>query len=358
MDSRTRRAWVEVDLRAIRANAATLSRHCGRPLLPMVKADGYGLGAVAVAKALQGPHTWGFGVATVVEAEQLRDADIPGRIVIFTPTLPWDFASIREAGATPTLGDPAAIAAWIESGGGPWHLAIDSGMHRAGIEWHRVAQVVDLLRQCPPEGAFTHFHTADADAGSVSEQLARFRAAVGALPARPALLHAENSPGIERLGPSEWDLVRPGVFLYGVGGAIDSSVQPAPVAHLRARVVEVHAVAPGEGVSYGATWRASRPTHVATLAVGYADGYRRLFSSHGQVILNGTRAPVVGRVTMDMTMIDVTDVSCGPGDVATLLGRAGDDHLDINVIGDAVGLLSYELLVGLRLRVPRIYLPA
>jgi alanine racemase len=355
MDSRTSRAWVEVDLEAIRRNARSIAGQSGRPLIPMIKADAYGLGAVPVARALTPENPWGFGVATVAEAGELRAAGVTSRILIFSPTLPWDFAAIREVGATPTLGSPATIDDWIATGGGAWHLAIDTGMHRAGIEWHRLGELAAQVRRLPPEGAFTHFHSADANDGSMAVQQDRFRQALAALPARPLVVHAENSPGVERQGPSPWDVVRPGVFLYGVGGASGSMLHPEPVAHLRARVVDVHEVPGGEGVSYGATWRAERPSRIATLSIGYADGYRRAFSSRGTVLLNGRRAPVVGRVTMDMTMVDVTDVPCAAGDVATLLGRAGDDHLDINVIAEEVGLLSYELLVGLKLRVPRIY---
>ncbi len=203
-----------------------------------------------------------------------------------------------------------------------------------------------------------HFHSADVADGSLEVQQARFREALALLPARPQVLHAENSPAVERQSPSPWDVVRPGVFLYGVGGGPGSALQPDGVAHLRAEVVELHEVRGGEGVSYGATWRAAGPRRVATLAIGYADGYRRLFSSRGEVLIRGRRAPVVGRVTMDMTMVDVTGVGCDVGDAATLLGRGGDDQLDINEVSAAVDLLPYELLVGLRLRVPRLYLGA
>ena len=349
------RAWVEVDLEALVRNAKVVQGRSRKPLLPMVKADAYGLGAVEVARALEPLDPWGFGIAVLDEAFELRRAGLGQRILIFSPLLESDFARVRELGVTPTLGSPRSIASWIASGGGSWHLAIDTGMHRAGIEWWRVGDVADLVRRLPPEGAFTHFHSADATPGSIDEQQRRFREALGALPLRPGVVHAENSPAIERQSPSPWDLVRPGVFLYGVGGGPGSALVPEPVVHVRARVVETHEVRAGEAVSYGATWRASRPARVATLAIGYADGYRRHFSSRGVALLNGRRVPVAGRVTMDMTMVDVTDVPCDVGDVATLLGRAGDDHLDLNEVAGAVDLLSYELLVGLRLRLPRVY---
>jgi alanine racemase len=356
MDELTRRAWVDVDLAALKRNAAAVARHAGRPILPMVKADAYGLGATEVSRALLSLNPWAFGVATLAEARELRVAGIEHRILIFTPVLPADFPLLRELRVTPTLGLPEVIAAWISSGGGHWHLAIDTGMHRAGIEWWRVKDVVELVRTSPPQGAFTHFHSADAGDASVELQEARFVEAVAALPQRPEYLHVENSPGIERRGGSPWDLVRPGVFLYGVRTSAAPGLVPEPVAHFRARVVELRHVRDGEGVSYGLTWRARGTRRVATLAVGYADGYRRLFGNRGRVLIRGALAPVVGRITMDMTMVDVTDVACALGDVATLLGR--DDaygELAINAVADAVELLTYELLVGLRLRVPRRY---
>lgn len=358
MHDPTARAWVDVDLGALRRNAEALVRQSGRPLLPMIKADAYGLGAVPVARALEPLEPYAFGVATLDEAAELRAAGVERRILIFSPLLYGDLGRARSLGVTPTLSSADSIDRWGQGGGGAWHLAIDTGMHRAGIEWWRVADLHRSIAECPPEGAFTHFHSADEEGESLAVQQRRFAAAVAALPARPAVLHAENSPAIERQHPSPWDVVRPGVFLYGVGGGAGSALTPEPVAHLRARVVELHTVRAGESVSYGATWRASETERVvATLAIGYADGYRRHFSNVGQAILRGRMQPVVGRVTMDMTMIDVTGTACEPGDVATLLGRDGVLHIDLNRAAREAGLLTYEVLVGLALRVPRRYLP-
>ena len=350
-----RRAWVDVDLDALCRNALALARRARAPLLPMIKADAYGLGAVAVARALQSLDPWGFGVATLAEAEELRGAGIEGRIMIFTPILSGDFADALRLDVTPTLGTKDLISEWGKAGGRAWHLAIETGMHRAGVEWWRVGDLRDALRAAPPEGAFTHFHSADVDDDTLALQESRFREAIAGLPQRPKYLHAENSPAIARRSPSPWDLARPGVSLYGVGVGIWPEFTPEPVAHLRARIVELHDVREGESVSYNATWRAPGARRVATLAVGYADGYRRAFANRGEALVHGQRVPVVGRVTMDMTMVDVTDIDCQVGDVATLLGRDGQEHLDINVIAERVDLLSYELLVGLKLRAPRIH---
>jgi alanine racemase len=343
------RAWIEVDLDALVKNATLLARRAQVPLLPMVKADAYGLGVLPVVRALETLDPWGYGVATVKEGAALRAAKIERPIVVFTPLLSDEFEDARRAALRPALGTREAIAAWAPTGA-PWHLAIDTGMNRAGVPWDAVAALDGVLRERPPEGAFTHFHSAELSDGSIERQLGRFVEAIGRLPVRPRLLHAENSPALERLtGPSAWDLVRPGVFLYGVGATAE------PVATMRARIVDIRTIAAGESVSYDATYRAATPRRIATLALGYGDGYRRAFSNRGRVIVNDREAPVVGAVTMDMTMIDVTDAPCEVGDVATLLGRAGDRVLDAVTVAECGGVSPYELLVGLALRAERIY---
>ena len=349
------RAWVEVDLGALRRNGAALASRAGVPLLAVIKADGYGLGAVRVAGALEPLAPWGFGVATVAEGLELRAAGVTRPILVLSPVVPDEYASMREAMLRPSLGSAASIAQWTSRGRLPWHLAIDTGMNRAGVSWQRAGDLSDVLRAAPPEGAYTHFHSADLNDGSVAEQVGRFRCALDTLPARPRYLHAENSPAIERGVASPWDLARPGVFLYGVGGGDGATLVPEPVAHLRARVIDVHTVEDGESVSYGATWRARGTRRVATLGVGYADGYRRASSNRGVALIGGRRVPVAGIVTMDMVMLDVTDIACEIGDVATLIGRDGGELLTVDDVARTAELLSYELLVGLKLRVPRVY---
>lgn len=355
MEYECRRAWVDVDLDALLSNARTVATRARLPLLPMIKADAYGLGAVPVAHALERVDPWGFGIAALAEGEELRRAGIRRRTVVFTPLLPDEFKRARAADITPTLGGAAALAAWIESGGGTWHLAIDTGMNRAGVPDGEIGAMRDGICAEPPEGAFTHFHSADENNGSLDEQQRRFRDVLGSLPERPAFVHAENSPALERQSPSPWDLVRPGVFLYGVGGGAGSQVAPLPVAHLRARVVELRDVPNGATVSYGATWRATGRRRIATVNAGYADGYRRSLSNVGQALIHGQRVGVAGRVTMDMTMFDVTDVPCSIGDVVTLIGRDGDALMDVNEVARRADLSPYEVLTGLKLRAERIY---
>jgi alanine racemase len=350
------RAGVEIDLGALQRNGAALARRAGVPLLPMIKADAYGLGAEAVYRALESLEPWGYGVATVDEGEELRELGAARPVLVFTPLLDRELTRARSARLTPTLGFPNEIEAWRRAGGGAWHLSIDTGMSRAGIPWREVQQIRHLLQLVPPEGAFTHFHSAELDDGTLAEQEKLFRAAISALPSRPRLLHADNSAAIARKGRSEWDLVRPGIFLYGVGSGRSAALQPEPVVHLRAPIVEIRNLEAGDSVSYGATLRVERAARIATLAVGYADGYPRSLSKSGSVLVGGTLAPIAGMVTMDMTMIDVTTVRCEVGDIATLIGRAGDTVLTVERVADDAGMSPYELLTGLRSRVARSYI--
>jgi len=349
------RAWVEVDLAALVRNSRALERQSRTRLLPMVKADAYGLGAVPVARALEVTDPLAFGVASIAEGDELRRAGIRRQIIVFTPTLPRDLERLRAAGLTPTLASPEGVARWVALGGGPWHLAVDTGMSRAGVPWHAIETVVDAVRQWPPEGAFTHFHSAELDDGSMALQEQRFRSALDRLPVRPRILHTENSAAMVRRGPSPWDCARPGVFLYGVGSGPRATVQPEPVVHVRAQVLEVRDLPAGESVSYDATWRATEPCRIATLALGYADGYRRQLSNTCRAIVGGGVAPVAGVVTMDMTMLDVTGLPCEPGDVVTLIGRAGERLLTVEMIAEMGKVSPYELLTGLRTRLPRLH---
>jgi alanine racemase len=349
------RGWVDVDLGAVRQNGAMLAERAGVPLLPMVKADGYGLGSVQVARALETIHPWGFGVASVDEGIELRSAGIDRPIVVFTPLLPTVLPAAADARLTPSLGNAMSIARWAALTDAAWHLAIDTGMNRAGVPWDEVGGVLDAVASNPPEGAYTHFHSADANDGSLEQQERRFCDAVSRLPTRPRLLHVDNGAAVERRRGTPWDLVRPGVFLYGVGSGEGAQVQPRPVVHLRARVVDLRVVHDGETVSYLRTYRAVGERRIATLPIGYADGYRRALSNRGAVLLTGRRATVSGLVTMDMTMVDVTRLPCAIGDTATLIGTDGEDVLDIATVARAADISPYELLTGLRGRLPRHY---
>lgn len=368
------RAWLDVDLGAVRHNAAVLRARAGVSLLAMVKANSYGVGAVAVTRALglafddqdEAPDApWAVGIATLDEAESLRESGCRGRIVCLQPLLAHELPRAHALEVRPSLHRAEDIASWATlgpfgldgQGVAPWHLSIDTGMARAGIRWDRVATLVDALRAAPPEGVFTHFHSADESVVSRDEQDARFAESMAVLaPVLPdgIMRHSDNSGGIaSRSAGSPGHVARPGIALYA--GLFAQALGLRQVAHLRARVIDLREVLAGETVSYGATWTATAPRRVATLASGYADGYRRHLSNAGVVLINGTRCPVLGRVTMDMIMVDVTAVACELGDVATLLGSDGQDELSVEMVAGLAGVSPYELLTGLAQRVPAIY---
>jgi alanine racemase len=350
-----RRAWVDVDLGALLRNGAALAARAGVPLLPMVKADGYGLGAERIARVLERLDPWAFGVATVGEGNELRHAGITRRILIFSPILVGDFDAAVRSDLTPTLSDAASITRWRETRR-PWHLAIDTGMNRAGVQWDEIDALHEVLLESPPEGVFTHFHSAEKNDATRDIQEERFDEAISRMPIRPQLLHAENSPAIEHRGPSKWSVARPGVFLYGVGSGNHAGISPEPVVSLQARIIELRTIRDGETVSYGGSYRAEGDRRIATLGIGYGDGYRRSLSNRATVLVAGERAPVVGKVTMDMTMVDVTDIACAVGDAVTLIGCQGDERIDVADVAAMGELSPYEVLTSLRGRLPRRYI--
>ncbi|MEO7038685.1 MAG: alanine racemase [Candidatus Elarobacter sp.] len=350
---RLTRGWMEVDLDAVVRNARAMAARVPA-ILPMVKADAYGVGAIRVARALEQLAPWGYGVATIDEGRELRFAGITRPIVLFNAVDLDELPSARDAKLTPALASAQSIERWTTIAGRAWQLPIDTGMSRSGVRWTDVGALAALLRRHPPEGAFTHFHSATLDDGTMREQEERFERALALLPERPVVLHAENSAAIARSSQSKWSVGRPGIFLYGADVGVES-VRSAPVVSVRARIVEMRAVAAGESVSYDATFRADREMRIATLPVGYADGYRRALGNRAHALIAGRRAPVVGVVTMDMTMLDVTDLPASIGDVATLLGSDGDSQIELADLAGWASASPYEILTGLHSRLPRHY---
>jgi alanine racemase len=342
------RAWVDVDLGALRANARTVAAISGARLLPMVKADGYGLGALAAVRALEPLEPWGYGVATVDEGATLRAAGIDRPIVVFSPLIPDAIPRYLAHRLRPAIDEIEALRAWLGQGSAPFHVDIDTGMSRSGFRWTGDTGWRNLLAGSAGfEGCFTHFHSAEGDPASVHRQWRRFQQLLEALPGRPPLVHVANSAAALQGNTYACDLVRPGIFLYG-GGA--GGPAPEPVARLRARVVSERIVRAGETVSYGGTWTAPRDTRVATLAIGYADGVPRSLSNTGVVELGGRLAPIVGRVTMDFIMV-APDVAVSRGDVATIFGGL----VSLDDQARRAGTISYELLTSLGPRLPRRY---
>jgi len=356
------RAWVEVNLAAVAENARTVARVAGTRLLPVVKANAYGVGAVAVSKALEALDPWGYGVATLEEGAELRAAGITRPVVVFMPGQPALFPEFERFRLTPALGDAAAIAEWTGRGTRPFHLEIDTGMGRSGVRWDEIDAVRAAANTPALEGCYTQFHSADRRDGSAELQLERFEGAVARLERRPTVLHVANSAAALANRRFAFDLVRPGVFLYG-GSPGEGFPEPRPVVSLRARVLTVRRVVAGESVSYNASWRAARTTTVATLGIGYADGVRRAvgLSGRGAVLLgeDGRRCPIIGAVTMDLMMVDTGDRPARVGDVATLIGE-GDgegkrERISLEEFSAWSGELQRAVLTSLGPRLPRIY---
>ncbi len=342
------RAWADIDLGALKANARTVARISGARLLPMVKADAYGLGVIPVVQALETLDPWGYGVATIEEGVQLRTAGITRPVVVFTPLQAALAPRYLAHALRPTIGDAPALVAWLAHGSAPFHVEADTGMARSGFPWTGDAGWREPLGEATGfEGFFTHFHSAEDDPASVHRQWQRFQQMLEALPRRPALVHAANSAAALQGARYAADLVRPGIFLFG--GAAGGPA-PEAVVRLRAPVVATRIVRSGDSVSYGGSWIAPRDTRVATLALGYADGMLRSLSNRGAVELHGHLARVVGRVTMDFTMV-ATDVAAEPGDVATVYGGI----VSLDEQARRGGSISYELLTSLGQRVPRHY---
>lgn len=341
-----------MDVGALVRNATRLRERTDARLLPMVKANAYGVGVAGVVRALEALDPWGYGVATVAEGAELRTLGIQRSVVVFTPLLPQDYAAARAARLIPSLGSAEAIRDWGESGA-PYHLAIDTGMNRAGIAWRDSATLREAVRAHPPTGVYTHFHSAESNDATMQQQERRFRDAVAALGVPAPFLHTDNSAATVRDG-AHFDAIRPGVFMYGVGS--EGALEPDPVVALRARVVDLRWLEPGDTVSYGATYTARERTRIATIAAGYGDGYPRSLSNRGVARLGAACIPVRGRVTMDMTMFDVTSVACEIGDVVTLIdGRAGEE-LSVTSVAAAAEMSPYELLTGLAPRLGRRFL--
>lgn len=365
-----------MDLGALRANLRRVRNAApGAGVVPMLKADAYGLGVPHVLRAVieeLGPSgPWAIGVAAVAEGEALRALGWAGRVLVFAPMAPGEERRAAAAELTPAISELEALERWAAAAAWagrrqPFHLEVDTGMGRAGLpaalagQWGPAVleRSGDLLTW---EGCFTHFHSADEpDLGPTDAQVADFRRALGALPPEPGgaprrVAHCANSAAALRRGGYGMDLVRPGIFLYG--GTAGAGVDPEPVATVRARVVRVVDAEPGATVGYGATHRAERRERWATLAIGYGDGLRRaLAPAGGEALVHGRRARMVGRISMDVTVVDVTEIpGVAPGDVATLVGADGGGRITVDEVAARVGTIGYEILTGLGPRLPRVY---
>jgi alanine racemase len=361
-----------VDLDAIAHNIGALRREIGPTarVMAVVKANGYGHGAAPVAIAALQAGASALAVACVDEGIQLRRAGIGAPALILGATPPADMERVVRHGLTPTVCDREAVealqaaAATAGRSRTPVHVKVDCGLHRFGVEPAEAVAFVAWAAAQPRlrlEALYTHFSSAEeADGEATRDEHARFQSIVAELATRgirPAL-HAANSAATTGFPDLRLDMVRPGLAIYGLAGDYPGAGALAlrPALEIHSRIVRVHTVAAGEAVGYGRTFVAAEPRRVALVSIGYGDGYPRALGNRGQALVNGRRAQVVGRVSMDQIVVDVTDL--GPvaaGDLATLVGRQGGATITAGEVAGWVDTISYELVTGLAPRLPRAY---
>jgi alanine racemase len=356
-----------VDLDAVARNYDLLRRRVApRPLYAVVKADAYGHGAAAVARRLARAGADRFAVANTDEGASLRRAGVAGEILLLSHAEPDDLPRQRAYGLTPALDDRAqaeAVAAAVAGRPLAVHLELDTGMGRAGIRPEELDAVIEVLRRSPRielAGTFANLSSADDPSSpATARQIAAMRDAVARLRAAgigPGLVHVANSAGVLEHPDSWFDAVRPGLALYGIHPserAENAGLEPALT--LETRVVSVRRVPARTPLGYGGRFVAARDTTVAVLPIGYHDGIRRSFSEGVQFLLGGRRLPVVGAVSMDLTLVDATGTGASRGDRVVCLGKDGGETVGVWELARAAATIPYEILCGIGPRVARIY---
>ena len=374
--------WAEISLKAIVKNLRVIRRHVGpKPkILAVVKSNAYGLGAVPISKALQKAGVEWFGVTCGNEGVELREAGIRNRILVLTGFWPGEEKRLIENRLTPTvtrLEDVRHLERAAKSAGTksriPFHLKINSGMNRLGISADEIDAFASVLARCRHirlEGTFTHFASAeDFSARQTDDQeqlflkcLERMRA----LGVSPGIVHLANSGAICARPSTYADMIRPGAILYGYyqsfdppqkGQEVRERLPIEPCLSLRARIITLRDLPAGQGVGYSARFVTERPSRIAVINAGYADGISRQRTNRGCALVRGRRVPLVGAISMDLTTLDVTDLpDVKLGDVVTIYGKDGNDAMVVSDIAREIGTVTSDLLCALGRRVPRYYL--
>ena len=361
---------VKIDLDAISANFDAIRRKAGVPVMAIIKADAYGHGAIQVARLLQDKCAF-FGVSSMLEAMELRQAGLSTPILILGHTPVNAFPTAIIHGIRPAIfhyEDAVALSEAARHLGktAPFHFAVDTGMSRLGFQATEgsadLCAQIAALPALEAEGLFSHFATADcADLSRARQQAELFDAFDAMLKARGVnipLRHLDNSAGLMNFD-CHYDMVRSGIVTYGMYPSTEVSpdlLKLQPALQWLSRVTHVKVLPAGREISYGGTYVTTRETRVATVPVGYADGYRRSLSGKFHVLIHGKRAPILGRICMDQLMVDVTDIpETAVNDRVTLVGRDGEEVITMEVISAVADSFNYEFVCGISRRVPRIY---
>ncbi len=362
----------EISLANLRSNLQKLQRRSAAPIWAVLKADGYGHGSKACARTLERAGAAGLCVALLEEGIELRNAGVTLPVLVMGGYYGRAYGELLAHHLTPVIHDPAQIedlAAEVRYRGCDpvaIHLKVDTGMGRLGVQLGDLPRVAKQIKSHPEirfEGLMTHFACADTDPVSVRVQLEAFksaRAVLGSNGAVPAVCHAANTAALLSCPDSHLDLVRPGIGLFGVEPRTGLAPELKPVMRVVSTVIAVRELSPGQTVGYGATWKADRTSRIATIPVGYADGLARSSSNRGRMLVRGQKAPIVGRVSMDMTTIDVTEVpDVRVGDEVVILGSqkgpAGEQAITVGDVAEVEGTIPWEVLTDISRRVPRFY---
>jgi len=365
--------WAEIDLDAISHNVQAFKRHVGEnvEIMAVVKANAYGHGAVQVARAALQAGATRLAVHRMIEGIELRQAGIHAPILIMGYTPSSGTAQIVEWKLTPSLitldfAESLSAQAIINGTRIPVHIKVDSGMNRYGLLPSEVPDFAKSIVKLPGlllEGLFTHFATADwTDQTYVLGQLADFKGVVAALQANQIqipIVHVANSAATMRLPEAHFNAVRIGIAMYGLDPSDEWSpvFEIHPALSMKSKVSRVRNLPPGAGISYGRTAITEKPTRAALVPVGYGDGFHRILSNKGAVLIHGQRAPILGRVCMDQFVVDVSGIpDVKQDDEVVIIGCQGDSSIRAEEIGRLAGTINYEVTTSLLPRVKRVYL--
>jgi len=365
------RIWAGINLDALEENLKTVKQMLnGKKILLAIKADAYGHGAKEIAAHLNGKVDM-FGVASVEEGINLRtNTRITSPILILSP-IPYSvIPALFDYNLTPTISEKEfarVLAATAKKKNQPIrvHIEVDTGMGRTGLPFAEALSTITKIGSEPYlkiEGIFTHFPAADSDFSFTREQIARFSQLTESLAQagiKPIIRHIANSAGFLNFTESYFDMIRPGLIIYGIHPNQNTAktIPLKPVMSLRTRVVNLRWVAKGTSISYERTYITKRASLIAVITAGYGDGYPWSLSNTGEVIVAGKRAKIVGNVCMDLTMIDVTDIEgVKIGDIVTLIGSAGDETITVNEVAKWAKTIPYEIITRISPRVPRLFI--
>ncbi len=359
------RAEARISLEAIKTNAKNIMNVLteGCRMLAVVKANAYGHGAVQVACALQDMGVSDFAVATATEGEEIRRAGIKGNILVLGKTCPAERDKLVDNSLIQACDSVEYARAIVKDGKPAIHIKVDTGMSRLGFYCHSKENAPHCAKQILPlydvegidvQGIFTHFADADGEtADFTKKQFSAFTAVIEELTAKGKAVgtrHCCNSAATIRYPEMHLDMVRQGIGLYGLERSVPD-FPFAPAMTVCARLAAVGELEAEDTVSYGRTYKVDKPLRRGVVSFGYADGMPRLLSNRYSVLINGAKAPILGRVCMDMFMVDITDVDCAEGDEVQIFGAGGE----VSLMADIIGTINYEIVCGITARVPRIY---